>query len=236
MWRVLILCFVSGIKSNSCENPSSSSGFLNLKIISTNTTVMSSWPPEWWKGFPLWSQEECFQYSSRLYSFAGSSCKLEERTCGRCLMTGILTIINNVYRRKKIMPMICCRLTLWLWCRAWRRRSSTTCPARWWRWRSPRRKSQRWIPRCLRELQGNPSTHSGCLFRRWSTRKMFFYDMCSLYSWFHPILNLKDGDRGGENSVDGEKDVWRSHRENAIRVILVIFILQVICHSSFQLE
>ena len=36
--------------------------------------------------------------------------------------------------------------------------------------------------------------------------------------------------------MDGEKDVWRSHRENAIRVILVIFILQVICHSSFQLE
>ena len=36
--------------------------------------------------------------------------------------------------------------------------------------------------------------------------------------------------------MDGEKDVWRSHGENAIRVILVIFILQVICQSSFQLE
>ena len=50
------------------------------------------------------------------------------------------------------------------------------------------------------------------------------------------LFNLKDGDGGGENSVDGEKDVWRSHGENAIRVILVIFILQVICHSSFQLK
>ena len=36
--------------------------------------------------------------------------------------------------------------------------------------------------------------------------------------------------------MDGEKDVWRSYRENAIGVILVIFILKVISHSSFQLE
>ena len=40
------------------------------------------------------------------------------------------------------------------------------------------------------------------------------------------LFNLKDGDGGGEDCVDGKEDVWRSDRKNTSGVLRVIFFLQ----------